>query len=652
MTLLFVALGLYALGALLALFSEKRALDVAAISSVLGAGIGVYRALAVLLEGERVVVPIAREVLFKGNLLAGVDPLSAFFLVPIFIISAIGAIYARGYMRPYAATRRLGPPAFFFNLLAASLAAVVLARDALTFLFAWEVMTLSAYALVTFEHELAATRRGGFVYLIASHCAMAALMAMFSLLSREANGALSFEAFIAPGGSTSVAILVLALIGFGIKAGFVPFHVWLPEAHAAAPSHVSAMMSGVLIKMGIYGLLRILLIFRTADPWIGPTLIILGLGGALYGISIALYQKDMKRAFAYSSVENVGLIALSLGVGFNARAEHPGVAALGFAGALLHVWNHAAMKSLLFLSAGSVLHGAGSKDLDRLGGLLKRMPATGALMIAGAAAISALPPLNAFASEYLIYLGLIASKGIAFMLSVGFLASIGAITALAFVRVVGIAMLGTPRSDAASNAHESPRSMITAMTIILALMIAMAIGPRFVTAAFAHVLTDLGGRDAVLDAPLGVLGVVNLALWAIIGLVAWLLARRIARMPVREDATWGCGYVAPTARMQYVARSFSELFAEHILPRALRAKMWRESDESAASIFQPRTVIEEDDKDPLTRRAYEPFLARWADRLSRLRWLQAGVIPLYLVYILLILLAGFVWIRVRAWGAP
>jgi hydrogenase-4 component B len=330
-----------------------------------------------------------------GTLAAGLDPLSAFFLVPVLGLSALAAVYGREYLLAHAPRKSLAPPVFFFNLLVASMVGVVTARDSVLFLVAWELMTVASYMLIVFEDDTPPARRAGWIYLIAAHLGVVCLFAMFLLLG-QASGRLEFAGLGASAGSTATVILVLALVGFGLKAGIVPLHVWLPEAHAAAPSHVSALMSGVVIKMGIYGLLRVMTFLPPARWW-GPTLMALGVTGALVGVALALYQRDLKRALAYSSVENIGLIVLGLGIGlWGASRGQARLAALGLAGGMLHLWNHGLMKGLMFLSAGSVLHGAGGKDLERLGGLMKRMPTTGALMILGSTAQWGLPPLNVF----------------------------------------------------------------------------------------------------------------------------------------------------------------------------------------------------------------------------------------------------------------
>jgi formate hydrogenlyase subunit 3/multisubunit Na+/H+ antiporter MnhD subunit len=599
-----------------------------------------------------------------GPFFVGLDALSAFFLVPVLGLSALAAVYGADYLLPYRATKSLGCAWFFFCAFVGGMALVLVARTTILFLMAWEVMSLAAYFLVTFEHEKAEARRAGWVYLIATHLGVAFLIAAFVLLGRHAGGLTfgNFAAAPAPGAWAAGVVFVLALVGFGAKAGFVPFHVWLPEAHPAAPSHVSALMSGVMIKMGLYGLLRILSFLGPPEAWWGPALAAVGLLTALVGIALALHQRDLKRVLAYSSIENMGLIALSLGVGlWGLSSDRPAVAAVGVAGALLHVWNHALMKGLMFLAAGSVLHATGTRDMERLGGLLKRMPWTGAALVAGALAIAALPPLNGFVSKWLIYLGLLKQSlasadagSLLALLAVGALALVGGQAALAFVRLVGVALLGTPRSEAAVRAHESSPWMLAPMLVLVAFCVGVAVAPGLVVGFFSPVLDQVlhqkpGGTLFELelaDTPLFTLGTFNAWTLAIVGLVAaglFALSRRTA--PGRAG-TWGCGYLAPTARMQYTGRSFAEMMAEHLIPRFLRPRTRRRAPRG---LFPTSGKFTADSPDPVSRKGYEPFFRYWASRFKRLRVLQQGQVHVYLVYIMLVVVLTLAWLSLRTW---
>jgi formate hydrogenlyase subunit 3/multisubunit Na+/H+ antiporter MnhD subunit len=661
-TLLVVALGVLVGGGLLSLVgwrSARLASAIGATAAVVGCAFGEVYAVRTLLAGSGGSLSLRWEVPY-GHLRIEADALSAFFLTVIFGLGAVAAVYGAGYLATSTRRKTLGPAWLAFDVLLASMALVVTARQAVLFLVTWEVMSLSAFVCITLDREEAEVARAGWVYLIASHVAAAALLAFFLVFGREAHG-FDFEALGAATPTPAVAslLVVLALVGFGIKAGFVPLHVWLPEAHAAAPSHVSALMSGVMIKMGLYGVLRTMLLLHAPPAWVGPALAAIGLTGAVTGITLASYQRDMKRVLAYSSVENMGLITLGLGVAFwGWNAGHPQIAALALAGALLHAWNHTLMKGLMFLAAGSLLHGSGTKDLEKLGGALQRMPRTGALMLLGAVAIAGLPPLNGFVSEWLLYLalmhtGIAAAGGTAVLalVVVGVVSLVGALAGLAFVRLVGVALLGQPRTAGAARAHESPALMIVPMAALALTCAGIGLFPYALLGAFSGVADELLAGKAVLaaaDVPLGTLGGLNAVIWGVVvagGVAAAVFARS---RPTTDDATWGCGYASPTARMQYTARAFSELLSERLIPQSLRPRM---SAARPTGLFPAPTSFDTDCRDPATRGVYEPLIERWGDRFSRLRWMQQGMLHVYLTYVLVALLVGLGWSSVASWVA-
>jgi formate hydrogenlyase subunit 3/multisubunit Na+/H+ antiporter MnhD subunit len=657
-TLLVIALALVTGGGAAALLFSRwaRFASACAVAGiVLGGAAGELSAFHVLLGGGGSTMTLGWSIPY-GKFHVAIDPLSAFFLVPIFGLSVLAAIYGREYLRPYGATKTW----FAFNLLVASMAVVVVARHVVLFLIAWEVMSLCAYLLITFEHERDEVRRAGWIYWIATHLATAVLTAMFLLLSRQTHS-FDFDVIardrLANAALTTL-LFALSVAGFGVKIGLVPFHVWLPEAHAAAPSHVSALMSGVLIKMGIYGLLRMLLLLGRPASWWGPLLMSVGLTGALLGISLALYQRDMKRVLAYSSIENMGLITLGVGTGlWGLTSGRPHVAVLGMSGALLHVWNHTLMKGLMFLGAGSILHRCHTKDLEQLGGVMKRMPRTATTMVIGAVAIAGLPPLNGFVGEWLLYLGLIhgalASGGAAgalVLMSVGLVALVGGLAMLCFVRLVGIALLGEPRSQAAHDARESPASMTGPLILLATSCVGVAFFPRAPMIASARVVAQVlgtGGGPLSVDAPLADIGLVNAVLWAMIlvGAVSWRAV--IRARSVTTDTTWGCGYPSPSPRMQYTSSSFAESMSEALLPKWLRARV---SVVAPATFFPQAGSLASERTDPLTRGVYEPFLTRWGSRFARLRWLQQGLLHVYLVYILVAALLALAWTSLRTWS--
>ena len=347
-----------------------------------------------------------------GSLSLRLDPLASVFILPICLVGGACALYGGAYLRPCADERPVGAPLAGYNLLLASMTVVCLADNLLLFLVAWELMTLSSYALVVHEHGLESVREAGRRYLIAAHLATAALLLLVLLLSADC-GSLELSD-LSPGtaAAPTALLFLLALAGFGTKAGIVPLHVWLPDAHPAAPSHVSALMSAVMVTMGFYGLARFIPLLGPPPLWWGLALMALGAAGALGGIAFALAQRDVKRILAYSTIENAGIIALAFGVGLLGTAlDQPALAALGWLGGLLHLWNHALFKSLLFLGYGAAAQRVHSRDAEAMGGLLRRWPLTGGLMVVGAAAITALPGLNGFTSEWVLFYGLLTGRG-------------------------------------------------------------------------------------------------------------------------------------------------------------------------------------------------------------------------------------------------
>ncbi|HEY6559167.1 MAG TPA: proton-conducting transporter membrane subunit [Polyangiaceae bacterium] len=584
--------------------------------------------------------------------------------MPVFVLGGLAAIYGWSYLLGFGESRSLGVPWAAFNVLIASMVLVVVARHAILFLVAWEIMSVAAYLLVAFEHQEASVRRAGWVYLIATHIGVAFLIAMFLVLGRQA-GSFEFDQMLTTrrmGAPLSAVLFVFALIGFGAKAGVVPLHVWLPEAHAAAPSHVSAVMSGVLIKMGIYGILRAVMLLGEPAAWWGTVLIFLGLTGGALGIALAIYQRDLKRVLAYSSIENIGLVLLGLGVGlWGSRNGYPRVATFGLIGGLLHIWNHAMMKGLMFLGAGSVLHACHTKDLELLGGLSHRMPRTATLIILGATAIAGLPPLNGFVSEWLLYSALLhgalegqGAGGVAVMAAVAAVSLIGAMAALCFTRLIGVVVLGQPRGAGAAHAHESSVWMTAPMMALGVLLMALALVPGILNPVFDRLAGQLlGGPETHIAASavgLEKLGVLNASLLGVLGLgvlMAFVLQRGRSKV---LDSTWGCGYVAPSSRMQYGGRALSELFTSALLPARLAPRF---STRVPEGLFPKATRFESDTSDPLTRGAYEPFFARWADRFARLRWMQQGMLHVYIIYILVTLILALAWSAAQfVWAGP
>jgi hydrogenase-4 component B len=645
-------MALLSAGALLAAILGRRdraALTVGTASAVAASLVGAAASLAALFGGTTLVW-LARLALPLGEWRVGIDPLSAFFALCICVVSGLSAVYGMGYLRAYFGKRRVAPAVVFFNVLFAAMLGVVLARDGVLFLLAWEAMSLSSFFLVTFDNDRDDVRRAGTTYLIASHVGVILLIALFALLGRAA-GTFDFAAMkrigMTAAGLANVAFL-LALGGFGTKAGFWPVHIWLPDAHPAAPSHVSAVMSGVMIKMGIYGLLRVLPFLGPPPAWWGGVFILVGTVSGVVGVLHALAQHDLKRMLAYCSVENVGVIALGIGLGLlGQRYGNPALATLGYAGALLHTLNHGLFKGLLFQGAGSVLHGAGTRHLESLGGLYRRMPATATAFLVGSVAISGLPPLNGFVSEWLIYLGafragatLPATGAVMALVTLPALALIGGLAGACFVKVFGVVFLGEARSDHARHAHEVGLAMRAPMFAAAVACLAIGLWPAGALALVAPAAVNLSG--AALPADLGPLFNISLlatVLVALITALALLRARLLKARPVTQAATWGCGYPHATARMQYTSTSF----ADPVLAPFSNALHIRNVGGLPDGIFPTEAHYEKHVGDMAGERVLLPAWRRFLHAAHRLRVIQHGRMQLYLVYILATLVALVLW---------
>ena len=573
MNLLFLGSGLMLAGGLALLLLARRPALADLLYTVLllaGAALGACSAL-ILLRGGTVLSAALVGSAPGGPWSFGLDLLSAWFLLPLLLVGAPSGVFGVAYLGPERGHRPVAVAHALFALLLVAMVGVVTARAMVSFLVAWEVMALSGYLLIMFEHQQAEVRRAGFIYLVLTHMSTLALVLMFAALSVHADGR-TFDAFAAGNrlvGSIRTLALILALVGFGIKAGVVPLHFWLPGAHAAAPSHVSAVLSGLMLKMGVYGLIRMLLLLGPTPAWLGWMLFGIGLLSGILGVLWALGERDLKRVLAYSSVENVGIILLGVGVGALGLAyQQPVVALLGFTAALLHVLNHAFFKSLLFLGAGAVVRATGTRVIDALGGLGRELPWTAIAFGVGAGAIVGLPPLNGFVSEWVLVQGFLEGArrpGLLALLVLGMggLGLIGALALACFTRVVGMVFLGQPRFPRVPAEDDwglvGPLLVLAGGCLIVGLVPMIAVRP-----AVGIALDILKASGVELAEPMPLLSewVANLGTaWLVLfGLAAfiWFL-RRLARraMVPGLDSTWGCAYATPNPRMQYTAGSFT-----------------------------------------------------------------------------------------------
>ena len=649
MLLAVVSVGVLIFSAALALSlgrDPRKASAAGAAGAVLASLIGLVPTVKTLLfpATETLILPCSLPI---GSFALALDPLAAIFLFPVFVLTAAAALYGLDYLKPLSGKKPLGLVWAMFNLLSASMVIVLLSADAVPFLMGWEVMAASSFVLVILEHEKPQVRKAGLIYLVAGGVGALFLLAMFAMFGASC-GSLAFSNFTRPAGTLASAAFLCAVIGFGLKAGFIPLHIWLPEAHPAAPSHVSAVMSGVMIKMGVYGLLRVLVVLGARDAWWGGLLITIGAVSAVAGVLFAIAQHDLKRLLAWSSIENVGIITMGIGLGVLGQARSiSSLAALGYGGALLHVINHAFFKGLLFMSAGSVLHSAGTTELEALGGLLKKMPFTAFFFFFGSAAACALPPLNGFTGEFLIYLGafrnISASSQAAFpaLIVITSLAATGALAVAAFTKAGGAVFLGEPRLNRRETAHDAGPMMKTAMAALAAGCVVIGLCSPFLLKPLAAAIMPLAASYPLLDAGVNLLYVSAgaLALAALL-ICAWAFRRALSRgLPPARGVTWDCGYAAPTARMQYGASAFTQPLTDFFQTLLRKARSYP----AIKDYFPGEATFATEARAVFYTHLYAPVGAQIRRLAFRYTWLQHGRLQFYLLYIVIALMALLVW---------
>ncbi|HBG69843.1 MAG: hypothetical protein A2W93_00495 [Bacteroidetes bacterium GWF2_43_63] len=576
-----------------------------------------------------------------------IDGLSAFFILIVSFTWLAGLIYAKGYLKPYFETKtpiQISLHLFSYLWLGFAMIMVAVAQDFLSFLIVWELMTLSSFILVIFDAEERSVLKAGINYLIQMHVGLLFLIAAMLI----ADTVSSVDEFRELGAYFSVhsnfILFLLFFVGFGIKAGFIPFHSWLPKAHPAAPSHVSGVMSGVMIKMGIYGILRVLLYVENDLVNIGLLILGVSLLSGILGVLQAIVQNDIKKLLAYSSIENIGIIGIGIGLGVIGLAtENPVLTLLGFSGALLHTLNHSLFKSMLFFSAGSVYKSTHTRNINQLGGLMKKMPYTGMFFIIGSAAICGLPPLNGFISEYLIYSGMFAGLGNAsfyetliLIFSIIGLALIGGLALFAFTKAAGIIFLGEARSEKVHHATESPKSMLWPLFAISFIIFIIGLAPVFFAAPLFSMISQWFNltNASIVSAPYilnlqDISIVVGIFVLLTILILIWR-KMHLKNKPTEKGPTWGCGYTAPTAALQYTSTSYADNIAGLAQP-ALGLKkelpIIEENDlfpVSATFKTTPHDVIQEKWIDKPTG-----IIAEWLKKMARM---QTGRIEHYILY--------------------
>ena len=626
-------------------------------AALAGAASGGFAAVLGMLRGTPVAWSIPSGIpLFAYSF--SYDALAGLFNLALAIPVAAVSIYSFGYLKAFEGKRNIGFFGFLFHLLLLSLTIVFTAANAFLFLIAWEVMALAAYGLVTFYHEDRETRRAGLLYVIMAHIDAGCLLLGFALLI-SASGSAEFASFrpIAAqlSGGQQTAAFVLFFLGFGIKAGVIPFHIWLPAAHPVAPSNVSALLSGIVIKTGIYGMARIFLDSLGGVPsWAGLLVLVVGVVSAVLGVLYALMEHDLKRLLAYHSIENIGIILMGLGAALIFRvAGHPTLAAVALIAAMFHTLNHAIFKCLLFLGAGSVLHSTGTRNMEEMGGLIRPMPVTAFCFLVGAVAISGLPPLNGFVSEWLTYQTLLAGFGaisgltrILFPLAGSMLALTGALAAACFVKAFAITFLALPRGAESRDVHEAPRAMLIGMGWLTLACTALGLGATWFLPVFDAMTEQLLGQRVsshlvthglVLSAGMRTSGTVSPLVIAVGLLVltvpaALLVAIGVRRFGRKRGPVWDCGLPGLSEENEYTATAFSKAL------RMIFSVLYKPRREIQAvfdvSPYFPKEIRFESEIEPtFEKRLYAPLQEFIFRVSSRMRTIQAGSIHAYLAYI-------------------
>ena len=582
-----------------------------------------------------------------GNVSLHIDSLSSWFMLIINLTCINGALYGIGYMKQYdAQPKNLSLHWIWFLLFQSSMLWVCIVQNGLLFLIVWELMSISSFLLVIFEHQNKATLQAGINYLVQMHIGVLFLSAAF-IWVYISEGSFEFSAIEKFFSSNfNVWLFLLFFIGFGIKAGFIPFHSWLPEAHPAAPSHISGVMSGVIVKLGIYGIFRIVFLLKQDYMILGEIIIIISLLTGLYGILNAAVHRDFKRMLAYCTIENIGIIGMGIGLGLIGMGGNNAVLiVLGFSGALLHVLNHSLFKSLLFFSVGSVYQQTHTRDMEKLGGLIRSMPQTAVLFLIGALAIGGLPPFNGFVSEFLLYNGFL--KGITLtgipvttmmIISLAGLTFIGGISMVTFTKSFGTIFLGNPRT----HLHEDPREVALIMRIpqygIIALMLSVGLFPQFyfsvantIVEKLIHVtFTEKALLTRSLISSISSIGKFSL-LFIVLIIVVYIVRNYFSKKhKVSIGSTWGCGYPAPNTRMQYTGKSLSKSLGKLLGFVVMEKKKYQEI--AIDEIFPHPRKHSSHYNDFFEKVFINPVVDRLIYAMNYFRFIQNGRIQMYMLY--------------------
>ena len=593
------------------------------------------------------------DITLPGSLVSGpiqihIDALSAWFILVINFSFLTGGFYGLFYMKAYMdQPKNLNLHGILFIIMHVSLLSLCAIQNSIAFLVAWEFMALSAFLTIIFEHEKVATVRAGINFLIQSHVSILFLMIGFIWVASQ-TGSYDFSAShsysMTHSGALSLMLFLFFFTGFAIKAGFVPFHTWLPYAHPAAPAHISGIMSGVLIKIGIFGILRMLLLIDLDYTTVGCIILIVSIISGIYGVMLAILQHNLKKLLAYHSIENIGIIGIGIGLGcIGLGSNNPVLCSLGFAGALLHTLNHSLFKSLLFFTAGNVYQATHTLDIEKLGGLVKKMPQTSILFLIAAIAISGIPPFNGFISEFIIYSGLfnwmhnaytVSLIGISF--TVMALVLIGGLAMMCFTKAFGVVFLGNPRHEFHHEIKEVPLLQLIPLYLIAAVIIFIGMFPGvFLDLLIQPVQLFTGihkipfvsfqgdGMDALIS--------ISHASWYLILFVIVMLGIRkliLRKRTIMVSPTWNCAYTAPTSKIQYTASSFVKTYSKLFGMIFLILKKEKE----VQGIFPKEAYLETSPYDKVEKWFIDYPTTNLKLFLGRFRFVQNGKLQFYILY--------------------
>jgi hydrogenase-4 component B len=610
------------------------------------AGISSYWAILAITSGE----PITRSFFndfWQDSPKITIDGLSAYFILVVNFTVLTGIVYARGYMQHYLKGKTklsIALHYFSFAWLHASMLQIVMMREGMAFLLVWELMALSSFVLVIFEGEKKEVMRAGINYLIQMHVGFLFILLGFMTI-QQSTGVMSFDALsIYFTEHSNFWLFLVFFIGFGIKAGFIPLHSWLPHAHPAAPSHVSGIMSGVMIKMGIYGILRVLTHVQSDFLEISVFIIIISLASGLLGVILAIYQHDLKKLLAYHSIENIGIIGIGIGVGmFGMVVKNPVLVMLGFSGGILHVLNHSLFKSSLFYAAGSVYQATHTRDVNKLGGLIKSMPITSILFFTSALAICGIPPFNGFISEFLMYSGVFGNlshagygNSLASVAVIIGLALIGGLAVFCFTKVFGVAFLGTARSDYKSQIKEVNKSMWLPGVVILIFMLSIGFFPNVYVQSVMSVLQSFhflkidNSYLPILSGTMASIGKANM-IFAGIAIVLILLKKwQQKKVQVATGPTWGCGYTGGDFKHQYTSTSYANNLRESVAPLISYKRDYKSFE--TEEIFPGERIFKTHVEDRIEQKLLMKPITAFINWLPKAGLAQTGKIHHYLQY--------------------